>query len=261
MEYLNNPVVAVFVFIFGAVFASFFGVIIGRHPQGQSIVKPASHCTNCNHVLKWYENIPILSWLFLGGKCSKCKAKIGLFWFIFEVVGACSLLLAYLTSVDYVDMAFKLAITLILLLIAGYDYQTHYILDITWIILAVLTVGYYLYAVLVLKQPFAQGLIGAAVGFGFFGLFHFVGPLILHKDCLGMGDVIITTIMGLILKPFGLLLAILIASLSGSIITIIVLSKKKQDKDVEIAFCPYLCIGFYVIMLYGASITSLLLGV
>ena len=83
----------IYVFFLGSVFASFFGVIIDRVPRGVSIVSPASKCDYCGHVLKWYENIPIFSYLFLKGKCSNCKTKIPCFLFVLEIVSGVSLLL------------------------------------------------------------------------------------------------------------------------------------------------------------------------
>ena len=73
-------------FIFGAVMGSFFHVVASRLSEGQSIVSPSSHCPKCNHYLKWYENIPIFSYLFLKGRCSKCKTKIPISYLIVEII-------------------------------------------------------------------------------------------------------------------------------------------------------------------------------
>ena len=71
-------------FIFGITLGSFYNVVGYRIPKGESIIYPSSHCTNCNHKLKWYELIPVFSFLFLRGKCSKCHQKISWFYTIFE---------------------------------------------------------------------------------------------------------------------------------------------------------------------------------
>lgn len=73
-------------FLMGASIGSFIGVLIDRLPRKESIVFPPSHCTNCNHKLKWYENIPVISYIFLGGKCSSCKSKIPFKYFLIEFV-------------------------------------------------------------------------------------------------------------------------------------------------------------------------------
>lgn len=74
-------------FIFGSVLASFYCVLATRIPEGKSIVKPRSHCEHCNHTLKWYELIPIFSYLFLRGKCRECHKKIPIYEFICEISG------------------------------------------------------------------------------------------------------------------------------------------------------------------------------
>ena len=73
-------------FIIGAVMGSFFHVVATRLSNDESIIKPGSHCPKCNHYLKWYENIPIISYLLLRGKCSKCKSKIPLSYIVVEIV-------------------------------------------------------------------------------------------------------------------------------------------------------------------------------
>ena len=80
-----RPLIAVFSFIFGAIFASFGGVVAYRLPKGQSIVKPDSYCPTCNKSIKPYDNIPIISWLVLGGKCRNCKSRIGVFSLLIEI--------------------------------------------------------------------------------------------------------------------------------------------------------------------------------
>ena len=78
---------AIFAFIFGAVFASFAGVVAFRMPKGLSIVKPDSYCPSCKRPIKKKDNVPILSWLALGGKCRFCKSKIGVFSLLMEIFG------------------------------------------------------------------------------------------------------------------------------------------------------------------------------
>ena len=82
-------------FIIGAIFGSFYGVVGTRLPEGKSIVKPGSHCENCGHILKWYENIPILSYIFLGGLCKKCKKPIGFVYFMTELLSGALFALCY----------------------------------------------------------------------------------------------------------------------------------------------------------------------
>ena len=122
---MHNPVTAVFIFIIGAVFASFFGVVICRVPKGQSIAFPGSHCFGCGKPLAWHQNIPIVSYLLCGGKCKSCGAKIGLFSFFYEILGALLPMLLYLRAgieniYFYVILA---ALWEAVFLAAGYDWE------------------------------------------------------------------------------------------------------------------------------------------
>ena len=125
--------------IFGAIFASFFGVVISRVPQGLSIVKPASRCDNCGHELRWYENIPIFSFIFLKGKCKECGQKIGAFSLVYEIIGALVMVLTYVHFRISIELIFATCIVLLMLLIGGYDYKTNTILDIFWILMLLIT--------------------------------------------------------------------------------------------------------------------------
>ncbi len=253
-------IILIYLFILGSIFASFFGVVISRVPKELSIVKPSSHCENCNHILKWYENIPIFSYIFLKGKCSKCKTPIGIFGFVFEIIGGLSLSLSYLAYGLRIETIFIVLIVLILLLIAGFDYQTNTILDIMWIIFLFLSILLFGYRVFILEHDFIPYLIGATVGFIFFMGIKVIGKLIMGVDCLGGGDVIIMAIAGLILNWGGLLVSILIASILGSIIELTLIKLKVRDRESEIAFCPYLCLGIFVALLYGQQIIDFYMG-
>ncbi|MDY4788913.1 MAG: prepilin peptidase [Bacilli bacterium] len=243
--------VSVFIFILGTVLASFIGVIIYRVPNKMSIVKPDSFCPHCKQKIKWYDNIPILSFIILKGKCRYCHSPIGYFSFILEILGGVSFLLAFLQFRLSYDLIFVLLLVCLFLVIGGIDYQTHYIYDLTQVIYFILTLGYVSYLVFYLKMDYMPYLIGALVGFLFFFLIKVIGKLVMKQECLGMGDVILMTISGLLLGYQCLIIAILVGSLLGSIIEVTLISLKKKSRDSEIAFGPYLLIGTYFALLYG----------
>lgn len=256
-----ETIYAIIITIIGCIFASFFGVIISRVPKGLSIVKPASHCDSCGHELAWYENIPILSYLFLGGKCKKCKARIPLTSLFYEMLGGAVLLLTYLKVGLSIDLAFMAVITLLLLLIAGYDYRTNTILDVFWIILLVIVIGYDVYRVVALEESVWPYLIGCGISLAFFGLVKLIFYFLLKVDALGTGDIIFMGIAGLLLGYKTILFAILIASVFGSIIELTLISLKKRNKEDPIPFLPYLTLGVYITALYGLDLFNLLMGV
>lgn len=253
-----NVLLGIYIFILGTIFASFFGVIIDRTPRSLSIVTPPSHCDYCGHVLKWYENIPIFSYLFLKGRCSKCDVKINKFLFIYELIGGLSLLFVFVRYGKTIECLFIELIVLMLLLIAGYDFKTNTILNIFVYILTALCLALFIYRVFVLKHFYLDYIFGALLGLLFFLTVKLVMGKILKKDALGTGDVILVTIMGFCFGPFEQLLSIMFASLIGSIISIIAIKLNKSHRDEQIAFCPYLCLGYYIVFIFGEILIKLL---
>ena len=251
---------AVWLFFLGAILASFFGVIIDRVPRGESIVSPPSHCPKCGHKLKWYENIPIFSWLFLRGKCRACGEKIGAFWLFYELAGGLSLSLAFVMFGLKWETLFVLPIVLLLLLIAGYDYKTETILDIFWILYLVIAAGLFFYRVFALEEGYWNYLIGAAAGFGFFGLLKLVSGMVTKKTCLGGGDVLIMGIAGLTLGWINLIFSMLFASFSGLVVEGSLMLTKKKERGARIPFCPYLVFGIYFAMLFGTPLLDMVVG-
>ena len=255
-----NSVIAIYIFFLGSVFASFFGVIIDRVPKEISIVSPCSKCDNCGHELKWYENIPIFSYIFQGGKCSNCKTKIPCFLFVLEIIGGLSLLLVYLKYGLTIECLLICLISLMMLLIGGFDYKTNLVLDVFLYILAGLNISLFLYRVFVLKLYYLDYVVSLFVGLLFFLSLKLIMSKILKKDALGSGDIYLVSIMGLCFKPIELLMAISLASLIGSVISIILIKINKTDRNEEIAFCPYLCFGFYMMFIFGDFLSKLLVG-
>lgn len=250
-----KPLIAVFAFIFGAVFASFGGVVAYRLPRGQSIVKPDSYCPACNKDIKPYDNIPIISWLVLGGKCRSCKAKIGVFSLLCEIfggIGFCGAYLMYGDSLNTLPIFIALLFLVFLfLIVAAIDYETHDIYNVTLIIFGVIALFIFLYRVLALNESIWSFLGGAALGFGFFGIIALVSKLILKRDALGSGDIWLVGIGGLMLGAFPLLIAILIATLLGSVIELLRIKFGKQERESEIAFGPYLLLGMGLMAIFG----------
>lgn len=253
-------ILSIIAFLLGAIMASFFGVIIYRVPKNESIMFPASHCGDCNHKLAWYDNIPIISYIILRGKCRYCKSKIGLFSFIYEVICAITLTLVVIRlGVNYSTIFYSL-LTLILLFIAGYDYKTYEMLDISLIILGVLSIGTFFFNIFYLKENYLNYLLAGIIGFVVFGLIKIVSKVLFKKDALGGGDVILIGFAGLFLGLFNLLFAILVGTFVGCVIELTLMALKLKSKDSLIPFGPYLVLGIIISMLSGDYIYSWILG-
>lgn len=248
---------AIFSFIFGAVFASFAGVIAFRAPKGLSIVKPDSYCPSCKNPIKAYDNIPILSWVILGGKCRNCKSKIGVFSLLMEIFGGLGFMCAYLQYGDSLrNLPMFVALMLLVFLfivIAGIDQETHDIYDVTLIVFAVIALFIGLYRVFAFGADIWEHVGGAALGFGFFGAIKLIARLVLKKDALGTGDIFLVGIGGFITGAFPLLIAIMLSTLLGSIIEIIKIRTSKTQREAEIAFGPYLLLGIGIMAIYGEA--------
>ena len=248
---------AIFSFIFGAVFASFAGVIAYRMPKGLSIVKPDSYCPACNKPIKHIDNIPILSWIFLGGKCRNCKSSIGVFSLLSEIFGGLGFMLAYLQYGEkYKTLPIFVALMLLVflfLIIAGIDHETHDIYNVTLIAFAAIAIFITFYRCAALRGDIWEYVFGAIFGFGFFGAIKLVAKIVLKKDALGSGDIYLVGIGGFILGVFPLLISIIIATLLGSIIEIIKIKTAKTEREAEIAFGPYLLLGMGIMSIYGEA--------
>lgn len=254
-------ILAIFSFIVGSVFASFIGVIAYRLPRGMSIVKPDSFCPSCKHSIKWYDNIPIISYIILGGKCRYCKGKIGISSLIFEIIGGISFLLIFLQFGISIDTLFLMAICFILLMIGLIDYYNHFIYDWSNYTFLGLSLIYIIYLSVMGKFVPIEYLIGGLLGFGVFLLIRIVGKLAMKQECLGMGDVILMGAGGLLLGYKSLLLAVLIASVFGAILSLVLIALKIKSREDEIPFGPYLILGIYIAMVYGKTIIDWYLGV
>lgn len=260
MELAFNILFSIFAFIFGAVFASFAGVVAYRMPKGISIVKPDSYCPSCKKPIKHVDNIPVLSWLALGGKCRYCKSKIGVFSLLMEICGGLGFMGAfqqYGSSWDTFPIFVAILMLIFLFLVmAGIDHETHDIYDVTLVIFAVLALFIAIYRIVVFDSNMWDHIGGAALGFGFFGAIKLIARLVLKKDALGTGDIFLVGIGGLIIGAFPLLLAIMFSTLLGSIIEIIKIRISKTQRDAEIAFGPYLLLGIGFMAIYGEAIMN-----
>lgn len=252
---------AIFAFVFGAVFASFAGVVAYRAPKGISIVKPDSYCPSCKKHIKGYDNIPIFSWIILGGKCRYCKSKIGVFSLMMEICGGLGFMSAYLQyghDMKHLPILVALmSLVFLFLIMAGIDYETHDIYDVTLVIFGVIALFISIYRVLVFNSNIYDHIGGAILGFGFFGAVKLIAKVILKKDALGTGDIYLVGIGGLIVGAFPLLIAIMLSTLLGSVVEIIKIKTAKSQREAEIAFGPYLLLGIGAMAIYGESIMKI----
>lgn len=246
-------IISIFIFILGCSISSFLGVVSYRVPKHISIIKPDSYCPNCNKPLKWYDNIPILSYIILRGKCRYCHTKIPFYGFILELVGGIFYLLSYLLIEDYISLILTIIIISLLILISYQDYETHYILDLFQFILAIFVIILILYNSLKNSYIPYDNFIGFIISLSLFILIKLFYKYCIKHDSLGTADIILFSILGLLVGYKKILIILLVSSISGLIIELI---KNKITESNEIAFGPYLSLGGIIALLFGDMIIN-----
>jgi leader peptidase (prepilin peptidase)/N-methyltransferase len=239
---------ALFAGLFGLLVGSFLNVCIVRLPADQSVVSPRSRCTKCGKQVEWYDNIPLVSWLLLRGKCRGCGTPIGLMYPLVELIVG----LLWAVAVWYYGphlAALRAALFGTLLLgIALTDARTYIIPnEFTWgglIIGLVLSAAGGLHAVL-------MALLGAAVGFVLLWLVGLVGKLIFKEEAMGGGDIKMMAMVGSFLGWQGVLLTIFLGALAG---TAIFLPLALVGRKKLVPFGVFLALGAAVTFLVGPAI-------
>lgn len=249
-------------FIFGSVMGSFYHVVATRLSKDESIIFPGSHCVNCNHKLKWYENIPIVSYIILRGKCSECKKEIPLSCLIVELVTA----LLFAVSYHVFDFSFDLIIGLIfissLIIVIVSDIEYMIILDEVLVVSTLLIIVLYLIHFIVFMD-YKEGINELMLNHVYPGLGAFVfmyalklmGDKLFKKESLGGGDIKLMFLFGLVL---GFPLAICTIFLATFIAFPIALVMLFISRDNIIPFGPFLSMSGIIILISGINFNDVI---
>ena len=250
------------VFIFGSMIGSFLNVCIHRMPKNESIVFPASHCPACKKSIFWYDNIPILSYLVLAGKCRACKTKISFRYPLVEALTAL-LLTALLVSFGFTPKFFAYSIMTCGLIVATFvDFEIQEIPD--EISLGGIVVGFSLAFIFpsILGEAsrlhgLLSSLIGAVAGGGTIYALGAFGKLVFKKEAMGGGDVKLMAMIGSIIGWKLALLTFFIAPFLGVVPGLI--SKFKSGAEI-IPYGPFLSAAALVSVFFGNNMLGLLFG-
>ena len=249
----------------GLIAGSFLNMLIYRLPLGISLTNPKrSTCTTCNHTILWYENIPVLSYLFLKGKCSNCENKISIFYPIIELLTAVVTLLLYIKLGLNIKFYFMLFIFYILIVLSCIDLRYKAVPDYLLVLLVAVTITY----LIVYKIETLSVFFIFAGGIFMIDLFvtYYIqnikakllnDPSLETQKAIGEGDIpIIAVIGGLLGLEFGIL-AIFLSAIFAIIPSIINMISKKE---IETPFIPYLSLAFFVTYMNEKSLQVLLEG-
>jgi leader peptidase (prepilin peptidase) / N-methyltransferase len=207
------------VVLVGAAIGSFLNVVIARVPRGASIVRPGSRCPRCGAAIAWYDNVPVVSWLVLRGRCRACHTRISVRYPAVELLGAGAALLAWHRHGLGGAAAAELAFVAALVALALIDLDTWLLPHaITWPLIA-FGVGASAFGISA-TPSLTSSLWGAGLGFGVFALVAWAGARVFKKEALGFGDVWLLTGLGAWLGAGALLPIVLLASIQGSVVGI-----------------------------------------
>lgn len=263
-EYLQTvlPLLYVFWAAIGLCIGSYLNVVIYRVPLNMSTAYPPSHCPGCDKPIKWYDNIPILSYIILGGKCRNCKCRISPRYMLVEAANmllwlGCALLFAP-TSLPWAVIS-SIACS-VLLCIAFIDLEHMIIPDRFQVILLVLGLialgASFFHAD---KVSWVERLIGFAIGGGVFTAIYFIFLWVRKVEGMGIGDIKLMAVLGLLLGPWQLLIITFIASISAAIVLVIA-QQRQGETGKEYPFAPFIAAGAIVAILFGQQIQSAYMG-
>ena len=280
MSYYYFNLFACFAFSLGACVASFLNVCIWRLPREESVVRPGSHCPNCNAPIRWYQNIPIVSWCCLRGRCANCHKPISPRYVVVELLGGVLFLLVYLQWAmpailgrppvlglvpigDPALMAVEALAVTGLILGSFIDLDHFYLPD------RVTIGGMVLGVPLSFLVPELQGqedrlaalcwsLGGLAVGF--FSLWG-VGAVfskLFRKEALGFGDVKLIGAVGAFFGPWAVLFTVILSSVVGSVVglALVARGRAKLGGFTAVPYGPFLAIGALAWMYWGPALLS-----
>jgi leader peptidase (prepilin peptidase)/N-methyltransferase len=238
--------------LFGLLIGSFLNVVIYRLPRGQSLVTPPSTCPGCGSRIRPIDNIPVLSWILLGGKCHKCGAPISIQYPIVELAtGLLFLLVAWLTPAGPLLVA-RLLFVVILVVLFGIDLH-HQILP-NVITLPGIAIGF-LFS-LVTPPGWMNSLIGIALGGGVLYAIAAAYYAVRREEGLGMGDVKMLAMIGAFLGWKAVLVTLILSSFAGALVGIGIIALSRGSMRLALPFGTFLAVGAIAAMIVGEPLVA-----
>jgi len=256
IEDVPGPVLIAFAAVFGALIGSFLNVCIYRLPLDKSVVWPASACPHCGRLLAWYENIPVLSWIALRARCRTCGAPIAARYPIIEALTAAMFGLAWWHFGPGVLLASRLVFGCALVVLFAIDLEHHLLPNV--ITLPGIAVGF---AFSFFTEPgWMASLVGALVGGGVLFAVAEVYYRVRHEEGLGMGDVKMLAMVGAFLGWKLTLLTLMLASLSGTVIGLLLIVSGRGGMKYALPFGTFLALGAAAAATVGSPLLTWYLG-
>ncbi len=269
---IGYPFFTVLAFLWGGCLGSFLNVCIYRIPRGMSLISPRSHCPACKQPIAWYDNIPLVSWLVLRGRCRRCGVGISSRYWVVELLTAVLILLVWFQygepprplGLQALDGPHALAHGLAVfgLLLGGFVDCRHMILPdrvtlggiVAGLVLSPLIPS--LHGETAAMKGFAWGVVGAAFGFLLMEGLAVLGRMVFRKEALGFGDVKLMGAVGAFFGIRAVLATLFMGSMLGALVGVFLILTGKRKLGRHIPFGPYLVAAVLIWMFWGPLLWS-----
>ena len=249
------------IFILGVSLGSFANVCIYRLPKNKQIVSGRSFCPRCKKKLNWFDNLPIISYLFLSGKCRKCKKIIPLRYLIVEIITGITFLLIYINFNNFLTIIFLSILSLLFIIIFFIDLENFIIPD---------SLNFSIMALALFKnflpisdtsfiQDINQSIIGGMVGYSIIWLIIYLYKMIKKIEGMGLGDAKLMAGIGLLFGWQSVPFVLFVSAILGLIFVLPSLINKQKNMRSEIPFGPFIIVACLIYFIYGDFLYSLIL--
>jgi len=251
-----------YAFAMGAIVGSFLNVVIHRYPREESIVFPSSHCPHCNTPIRWYDNIPILSYLALRARCRSCKAPISPRYPLVELANALFYLAVFLRTgptIGFVLIAASVSLLIALVYIDADIQILPDVIDLPGIAIGIaagfLALGA-LYPDLTLASSWIDSVAGAATGAGIIVVISAVYWLLRKIEGMGQGDIKMMAMIGALLGWRAVPAVLFLASISGAIVAVPIAIRSDRGLQLALPFGVFLGFATLVVLFFGPTLSA-----
>ncbi len=247
----------ILIFILGLIVGSFSNVCIYRIPRNESIIYPASHCPKCRSNISPKDNIPLLSYILLKGRCRNCKSKIAIQYPIVEFLTGLIYLIIYLIYGLSIQSLIYIILSSALVIIAFIDLNEQIVPDV--ISLPGIIIGFIL-SFFVPYISFINSALGVFVGGGIILVIGLAGSVIFKKEAMGGGDVKLAAMIGAFLGWRYIIISLFLGFFLGALAGIILILSKIKSREDVVPFGPFIVLGSFITLLWGEKIISWYIG-
>jgi len=248
---------AIPIFILGLIVGSFSNVCIYRIPRNKSIIYPASHCPKCRSNISAKDNIPLLSFILLKGRCRNCKSKISIQYPVVEFLSGLIYLIIYLVYGLSVQTLIYIILSSALIIIAFIDLNEQIVPDV--ISLPGIVIGFIL-SFFVPYISFINSALGVFVGGGIILVIGLAGSLIFKKEAMGGGDVKLAAMIGAFLGWRYIIISLFLGFFLGALAGIFLIMAKIKSREDVVPFGPFIVLGSMITLLWGEKIITWYIG-